>query len=318
MKKTGVMQNVVRSLAAVFDAEAQSPARKAGKLEEGGAASAADNPTSKKGPFDKEQKAWLKSALYQAMEAFGENIDERVEHVEQAVTQVQEEVAEIKNRGVDKAEVEELRARLSKLEAAAAAPTSPAGSASSPGSRSSYGGAPAIGPRTVALLGGLGWDVDELQLIVNAKKVLNEQGVDETTYGAVSPACRHGGQGSMVEVKFVSHEALLEARMRVRNYEEKFERAKTGPWLDVKKTHEERRPTRALRTGFEILCDSGQKEGIEKSDMTIQVQYRAISIRCVKVLYLDRDGDVIWTAAGESLVSEPTRELVARVVAGVS
>ena len=76
MKKSGVMQNVVRSLAAVVDAEAQSPARKSGKLEEGGAASASDNPTGKKGPFESE--------LYSAMEAFDKELKARVIKLEAA------------------------------------------------------------------------------------------------------------------------------------------------------------------------------------------------------------------------------------------
>ena len=96
----------------------------------------------------------------------------------------------------------------------------------------------------------------------------------------------------MVELKFTEPTALQTAKMQVRNAREMLPRAKSCPWLDVQKTHEERRPSRAIRSAFELLKDLGQREGIQPGDVSLQLKYRSLCVKEVKMCWLDRDGDL--------------------------
>ena len=224
-------------------------------------------PGSQLGPctFEAKQSEWLMKLMQRQGAMLGEAFDERIDLMQEDMTSLGKEVIEIKNNQAEMATKEEVKEEVRKnlvamrvdlvqeikdeLTAAQHAPTSPARSASSTGSSSQ----PA-GPRTFAILGGLGWDIPELQLLTIAKKVLLDAGVPEDRWTAMSPACRRGGCGSMVELKFLIQDDLEDAKLRLRCATgEVLVGAKSLPWLDYKKTREERRPTRVLRCAFDVL-----------------------------------------------------------------
>ena len=122
----------------------------------------------------------------------------------------------------------------------------------------------------------------------------------------------------MVEVKFHLPEDLEEAKMQVRQHHKTMkDGAKTLPWLDYKKTPEERRPSRVLKCAFDLLQNNLHGENFMKDDITMQVQFRCISVKSIRVMHLSRVAEPVWTAAGMRMLTQESRDLVESVAVGV-
>ena len=70
------------------------------------------------------------------------------------------------------------------------------------------------------------------------------------------------------------------------------EGSQSNVWLDVRKSFEERRPTRQTKLLRDLILEHMKKEPLVDADaMRADVRTRSVSIRGIKVAWLDRQGD---------------------------
>ena len=140
-------------------------------------------------PLPEAQSAWMKKLMHRTVEMLGEEFEEKLEAIDAEVRNVKaaqedmatkDEMAVAVEKAITAAR-EDLMKEIRQMSlGSGGGPSMPTSPASTTGSARSG----AAVPRAVALMGGLGWDVSELELIVNpvnAKKVLTAQEVPECT-----------------------------------------------------------------------------------------------------------------------------------------
>ena len=205
-----------------------------------------------------------------------------------------------------KDEMLKLKAEQTKL--GAGTPESPG--ARSPASHSSVASTRA-GPRAGALLGGIGWETEEAQLVLGGNATLDAAGVPEGQWHAMAAACRPGSKGSMVTVHFREEAHLEVAIYIVRALSMSHPDASGVAWLSIKKSFAERRPTRQAKLMHQLIWDYiEKKEGLAKDNVTLDVRTRSVSVKGVKLAWLDRDGYcTISLIMGEILVAIVCSEL---------
>ena len=139
-------------------------------------------------------------------------------------------------------------------------------------------------------MGNLGFDTRGDELTRRAKAVLSEAGISSDTYKYV-----HGTrlQGSPVELSFVSHDALLEARSAVRNLCKVLEEhnVQKQVWLDVQKTRGELRPGRIAYKVFEYVQHLEESRPTGKLEVTYERGPKIIKVGKQTVVFMI--GDVI-------------------------
>ena len=309
---------VGRHLAALFEGAAAaagsvgSPERKKAKGSEA-AGSAGPSVTIGPSPFAPEQSQWLQAALGAALSSFGQVVDSRCVKIEE-----KQEKMEEKQSAMD-ASIAELRAKQEEFEKKALSQNSQAssvgrGAASTP--RGSADGDALPRERIHAVIGGLGWDTQDLVLLTRAKSALQEAGIDAGAWTAMSPMCRPGGCGSMVELHFDEQRNLELARCKLRSQVVKCEGAQTVVWLDMKKTQQERRPGRLLKMLHVLALESCAKkhDGFEAKLLTFDQRTRSLSIGGARVAWISRMQSVEFASAGSAWFDDEEQERLASMV----
>ena len=168
--------------------------------------------------------------------------------------------------------------------------------------------------RTAAIIGSLGWDVPDLDLLAAARDVLQRAGVDGATWEAVHPGCRPGGKGSTVTLLFKDPNDLSIARAKVRALACRRTGARSAVWLDAQKTRAELRPSRQMRALVEATKTVlGTKAG--EQEVTRDDRVRTVSINGVASAFL-KHSSLVWTTAGCALLDEGDRDWITALVEG--
>ena len=323
---------VVRNLAALFDGVA-SPTSKRREAESADATSSRGQPC----PFGQKESEWLKRVLERQSLLLAGEFDERLAKVEDYQGQLDRRVSALESQMIvdesmdgEKAKVTALQAAVEKMEARTKELEESMKSrhAESEASEHLPHGARSVGPstsratddplRSLAVMGCLGWDVPEKELVQIACKALKDAGINEDSYSCVAPLCRRGGRGSLVEMRFKDRASLDEARIKMRTKNVQMPQARHPVWIDVKKSEAERRPTRMVRMARATIEEELHRlkrsaEGVEEN-----IRTRSVNIAKCKVGYLDRDLVWWWTTLGEETLPDAgSRRIVESAVAAV-
>lgn len=102
----------------------------------------------------------------------------------------------------------------------------------------------------------------------------------------------------------------------VRVQDIKFEGADGGVRLDFKKDRAALRPGRCVRTLAEFAQTALHENGGEKTvQVVIDQRTRSVSWKGPRIAFL-ADGRVVWTGAGEALLTDVQRTFIDAIVAG--
>lgn len=99
--------------------------------------------------------------------------------------------------------------------------------------------------RTLARMGGIGWDTPSEELQRRAEEVLQLAKVEHLTV-EVALVTGRSGDGSTAQVLFVSPEGLMQAKMAIKRLNKRYDDVRREVWLDVQKTAAELRPGRLV------------------------------------------------------------------------
>ena len=286
-------------------------------------------------PFESRQSEWLQQLIVKQTAWLGEAFDDRIEEVSAEVSAIKTELQVVRQSqssfATKEVMLDETRRELCAMrkdiveelhqELLTASPSNPAPGSPARSMNSSMSSASAGIPwerRTIATMGNLGWDQTELGVQARAKEALQKAQIEDKDWHTLSPLFRRGGRGSLVELHFVSAEALQMAIGKFRATEIKFVegQCKDPVWLNIKKTQAERLPGRKLKLLHQMLNEQIDKSAGVWHEDTISMNHRvrAVSVRGIKAAYIDRDGDVRLTAAADAMLSKEDADLIVNVV----
>ena len=131
---------------------------------------------------------------------------------------------------------------------------------------------------------------------------------------ALAPGCKPGGKGSLANLHFRSSQQLEEARDMLRASFQSLAGASGPVWLDMRKTWEERQPSRRLRR-FKSLCwEHIDQQGLQETDISLDFRTRTLSIRGTMLGYVDRDMDACWSSTAEAWLQPQKQTMISRLV----
>ena len=166
-------------------------------------------------------------------------------------------------------------------------------------------------------MGNLGWDTEEVELIARAKAALAQANVEATSYSALAAACRRGGSGSACTLLFKSPDDLEEARAKFRAADISVTEGKIV-WLDVRKSWEELRPSRRLRTLLELVDSTLKSLPGDQRSCSLDQRTRSVSANGIKFAHLDRQCEVVWAGPAEAVLDVPSRKYIEDLVSSCS
>ena len=131
-----------------------------------------------------------------------------------------------------------------------------------------------LSERKYARMGNLGWDAPADQVLVQAKKVLEDAGVNKDDFSCLSAA---RDKGSIVSLTFNSAELLQDTKRKIRSLKIKAPGCEIFVWLDVEKSRNELRPARLIHRGAEAL--SNQEDNMsEPLEVTKRMNGKQIKV----------------------------------------
>jgi len=238
---------------------------------------------------------------FQAVSARADGVDERIRALEEKASRVDDLIRQLGEQGQ----------QLEVLKRAQPATPTPCASASSASGSSHVSGTP-MDQRTAALLGNVGWDLQDLQLVLRATKALTDAQVDSQHWQGMEATCRPGGTGSAVTLHFRDNRSLLVAKAKIRSLGLTLPGAKGQLFLDIQKTWEERKPARELRALQELVVEALAPE-IAADRVSIDHRTRSLSINGARSAFIGK-GVAYWTPVGEAMLKDAQRMYIKAVV----
>lgn len=313
--------NGMSSFAHVSDTISQSLSQVFGVTQGHKRAKTPDGRPGTTNPFNTEQSLWLSEAMHDTFHTFGAHVDRRLSDVETRMTSIEHQVQHLPNmqeainrigaleqqmrdrpNSISQQQFEEVQGRLQQAERVAQA----AQAATQQEQPANIQDTP-YENRTHAVIGGLGWDMTQAQLITGAQGVLQAAQVDPQSYFGLCALVNNQDKGSLVELHFHSARALQAAKSCVRSL------AQTGSsgrkvWLDAKKTRREMKPARVTKRAFQVLQEVEQARA-DRVQLSINLAGKYVQHPQGRVGYSWR-GEWCWTQWAIDRYSDQERAMM--------
>ena len=142
-------------------------------------------------------------------------------------------------------------------------------------------------------------------------------------WSGLAPMCKPGGVGSTCELWFKTQRDLEMARSMIRGANIQHQGGRSKCWLDIKKTHAERRPTRVAKQLRDICWDelhrlNGQPNQsiTAETEVTVEHKTRSVSVKGIKIAWLSRQSEAQWTTAGSAMFPTDTKKMIEDMAEG--